>query len=328
MIHYLLHNEIDKSKWDHCIEQARYSIIYCYSWYLDVISPNWDALVEDGYDAVFPITWKKKYGVYYITQPVYAQQLGVFSRKDLNSEEMKRFLEHIPKKFIHFNITLNPSNLININSSYCLQPRKTYHVQLKDSYEHIFKKFSYDTQKNIKKSLARKLELKEIDISSVIDLYMQNVWYKTPLLTTNDYEILSCLCKKVILHKKCIVIGAFENGILSAGTIFFFSDNKIIFIFGSSNKIGRKNGAMRFIFDWIIKTNCNKDLVLDFEGSSISTVEYLYKNFGSDKVVFSNITHYKSKALNLLVDFKQKIKKSIAKHNINKYNKCQTTHLF
>ncbi|OIP03307.1 MAG: hypothetical protein AUJ97_04685 [Bacteroidetes bacterium CG2_30_32_10] len=59
-IRYLKHKEIDKDKWDNCIEKAFNGIIYAYSWYLDIVSENWDALIEDDYKTVFPLTQKKK----------------------------------------------------------------------------------------------------------------------------------------------------------------------------------------------------------------------------------------------------------------------------
>ena len=59
-IKYLQHKEIDKAKWDACIEQAPNGLIYSYSWYLDAMSKHWDALVLKDYEAVMPLTWNKK----------------------------------------------------------------------------------------------------------------------------------------------------------------------------------------------------------------------------------------------------------------------------
>jgi hypothetical protein len=61
LITYLKHTEIDKYKWDACITRASNSLVYAYSWFLDVVSPNWDALILDDYTAVMPITHRKKY---------------------------------------------------------------------------------------------------------------------------------------------------------------------------------------------------------------------------------------------------------------------------
>ena len=63
-IRYIQHEEIDKAKWDSCIANAGNSLIYGYTWWLDNISPGWHALVLNDYDAVMPLTWRKKYGFF------------------------------------------------------------------------------------------------------------------------------------------------------------------------------------------------------------------------------------------------------------------------
>ena len=45
MIQYLEHNQIDKKKWDATVEEC--GNIYAYSWYLDIVHPGWEALVEE-----------------------------------------------------------------------------------------------------------------------------------------------------------------------------------------------------------------------------------------------------------------------------------------
>ena len=46
MIAYLTHDQIDKSRWDDCIAHAVNGMAYAWSWYLDVVHPGWEALVE------------------------------------------------------------------------------------------------------------------------------------------------------------------------------------------------------------------------------------------------------------------------------------------
>jgi hypothetical protein len=319
MIQYLHHQDIDKSKWDKCLDEAKYSILYGYSWYLDIISPQWDALIEGDYQTVFPLTWKRKYGVYYLTQPPYAQQLGVFSREMLNQEKIVSFLNSIPKKFLHCDLYMNPLNECALLSKYHHRIRKTYHVPLSQSYLQIFERYSGDTKRNLKKFSRRNLILKPITVQHVIDIYKKNVWYKTPVLKLKDYQTLEKLTAEVSERKNSLILGAFENGVLSAGTIFFICGDKIIFVFGSSNKTGRRNGAMRFIFDQVIQSNSNSNLILDFEGSSINSVEYFYKSFGSDKIIFTNIKYSKHPLLSNMINIKQKISKLIAKEKIKNY---------
>ena len=63
MIKYLKYEHIDKEKWDECIEQSFNGVIYAYSWFLDVVCEEWEALVEGDYERVFPINFRKKAGV-------------------------------------------------------------------------------------------------------------------------------------------------------------------------------------------------------------------------------------------------------------------------
>ena len=50
MIQYLLNHQIDKTKWDATIAEC--GNIYAFSWYLDIVHPQWEALVEDDYQSV------------------------------------------------------------------------------------------------------------------------------------------------------------------------------------------------------------------------------------------------------------------------------------
>ena len=96
MIKFYENKEIDKQKWDSCLDQSENAKIYVYSWYLDIVSPNWVALIKGDYKVVFPLPAKKKLGVSYISQPLFTQQLGLFSSE--NSNNVDAFLRAIPKK--------------------------------------------------------------------------------------------------------------------------------------------------------------------------------------------------------------------------------------
>ena len=75
-IRRLAHSEINKTHWDECVSASPQCILYGLSWYLDVASPNWEALVQqedDSYLAVFPIPVRHKYGFSFIHQPLFCQ---------------------------------------------------------------------------------------------------------------------------------------------------------------------------------------------------------------------------------------------------------------
>ena len=62
MINYIEHKDIDFKKWDSCVANSLNRLIYGFSWYLDVVCNDWDALVYNDYEAVFPLPKRKKWG--------------------------------------------------------------------------------------------------------------------------------------------------------------------------------------------------------------------------------------------------------------------------
>ena len=55
MIRFFENKDINKQNWDKCLEQSGSAKIYAYSWYLDIVSPNWKALIQDDYTSIFPL---------------------------------------------------------------------------------------------------------------------------------------------------------------------------------------------------------------------------------------------------------------------------------
>ena len=92
-VSYFKNEDIDKAKWDHCIDTAPNGLIYSYSFYLDTMAKHWDALIMNDYEAVMPLTWNKKYGVYYLYQPFLCASLGLFGN-NLTSEVLLCFLNN------------------------------------------------------------------------------------------------------------------------------------------------------------------------------------------------------------------------------------------
>ena len=148
-IQYLKHNQIDISKWDECISRSKNRLVYAQSWYLDLVCSDWDALVADNYKAVMPLTHGLKYGINYLYQPFFSQQLGVFSTSEPNKQMLEAFIKAIPAKFRFIDINLNKANNFNLEG---FQIRKNINIELKlnKPYDEITSGYSNNTKRNIK----------------------------------------------------------------------------------------------------------------------------------------------------------------------------------
>ena len=109
-ISYLQQVNIDKQKWDRCIETATNGLIYAFSFYLDAMSENWDALIMNDYEAVMPLTWNKKYGIYYLRLPAFTQQSGIFGNLLFTENVTEMFLNKALEQFPFAEINLNFGN--------------------------------------------------------------------------------------------------------------------------------------------------------------------------------------------------------------------------
>ena len=112
-IYYLTRDKVDTQKWDHCINTCSNGLVYSYTYYLDAMCSNWSALVLNDYQAVMPLPWRKKWSIYYLYQPPFIAQLGLFAN-NITADLLEAFLKAIPKKFSYLDYMLNHKNVYPI----------------------------------------------------------------------------------------------------------------------------------------------------------------------------------------------------------------------
>jgi hypothetical protein len=285
MIRYLEHKEIDRQLWDQCIERAPNGMIYATSWYLDIVAPKqWDALVLGEYDAVFPLTWNRKLGIYYLYQPFFTQQLGVFGMDALAL--LPDFIHAIPARFLKVEISLNTLNVIASGPGFTIVPARTHHLLLKGDYEQLLAGYSDNGRRNLKKARKQYPEkVQDSDVASMISLFRETVGKKTAEIRGRHYDMLHLLldeCRK----RELLYCSGFkdESGKLLAGTTFLRYKNSLIYLLGAARDEVRDLGALQLLMDDCIHAHANSGLLLDFEGSDIPGIARFFKNFGAHEV--------------------------------------------
>jgi len=286
LINYITHQQIDKVKWNECIEHSLNPLIYGFSWYLDEAAPNWDALVLDDYEAVFPLTHARKYFINYLYQPLFTQQLGLFYKYLLGAEELENFINSIPKKFRFVDIALNESNHFETERIDLIK-RKNYVLDLEKNYSKLSKNFGDHTLRNIKKSKKNSLKIIPQNYTDTIQLYIGQKSEQTLKVTSEDYsrfsKIVAAIQKNAQMN--CLGITNEKNEII-ASAIFSISNNRITYQMGISTKEGREKRAMYFLFDQIVEQYSEQKYLLDFEGSDITGIAQFFKGFGATKTIY------------------------------------------
>jgi hypothetical protein len=286
-IAYVKRNDIDTVKWDNCIARSVNGIVYAYSWYLDIVAENWDALIGDDYQAVFPLTYNTKFGISYLYQPYFTQQLGLFSIGSISHSLVSGFLDAIPENFRYIAINLNTMAKIDYPKATVL-PRVTHHLDLIEPYPVISSRYSSNTKRNISRAVAFNVSVvKGLNALQLLEMKKINL---TVPLRQKHFSILSQLIARSVSNGVGELYGAYsEHNELCAGALFLKSNGKVIYLLASSTQEGKEKRAMFALVDHFIDKNSESHLVLDFEGSNVESVARFYNGFGATACEYNHI---------------------------------------
>jgi hypothetical protein len=276
MIHCIERKDLDVEKYDACIATSVQSRVYAFSWYLDIVTENWEVLVLNDYEVVMPMPWKQKYFLKYITQPFFCQQLGIFSKESIAVKLQEKMIHNIPKKFIKTTINFNSDNFFTLK----MKSKNNYLLKVENQFADNYIKFNNNRKRDLKKASSSGLSFEEnIATKEFYDFYLLNDKnYLTHLSMKNVLQKILKLKTSVV---KCY--GIKRNTDLIAGVLLLLHDKRITYLIPVSNALGKKNGAATLLIVEIIKKYNHKNQILDFEGSMIPGVAKFYESFGAEE---------------------------------------------
>jgi hypothetical protein len=291
MIRYLKHKEISKQDWDACISESVNRRVYAFSWYLDLVAPGWDALVEDDYRAVFPLTHNRKMGIRYLSQPFFTQQLGLFSRLPLTAGDIARFLDFIPDYFRFAEIQLNAANQPDVRK-FSVVMKINHELSLASSHETLMNGCSQNTRRNIRKAVnLGVLTVDQVEPATLVALFRDHFGRKEGVLGARNYLVIRQLIERCLERNEGIVRGACSAAGELCAAAFFLSDGpRIYFLFAASSPAARENGAMFMLLDSFLRDHAGRPVVLDFEGGNDPSLGRFYKSFGAAEVRYPLVT--------------------------------------
>jgi hypothetical protein len=280
-IKFVPNKDIDRAKWDRCIAHSQFGIAYAYSWYLDRICEKWDALILGDYLYLMPLVNNEKYGISYVYQPFFTQQLGVFSSIPVEPEIVGQFLNAIPKQFRLTDMNLNLGNSIP-TEDFSIRHNTTYHLNLRSEISEIRADYNSNTRRNIQKATQHGVSISQIsDVPLFLKFTQTNLKEKSPEIKFRHFSALGEVVNYALSKElgEIYIASNSENKILAS--VFFVQTNQIsIYLAASSNREGIEKSAMFLLIDTFIQNNAKSTLTLDFEGSNILGIARFYAGFG------------------------------------------------
>lgn len=301
MIHYLRHHQIDKLKWDACIEASKEGVICVLSWYLDIVSPNWHALVDkenDVYISVMPLTGSSKMGFARLGSPHFCQQLGIISaRPNMNTSIIEQFLKETIKRFRFVHnykfITDNTDALEQLSTKFHLSSRHTRYLDLNSTYDNLYKGYNRDRKMNLKRAKRAGLSMTESDdIEPMLDFFKAHVAHKVVGgVAEPTYQMLRDLYLKMRTHGLVKLFYTSKDGVLNAGCLFTIYKGKISYTFNAADLTGRTLNGRTLILDEVIRQHAGSAYVFDFESPAIEQIDQFYASFGAEQVKYFALHH-------------------------------------
>ncbi len=286
MIQFLQHEKIDKVRWDQSIASAVNGNLNACSWFLDIVSPGWCALVDENYENVFPLPVSSKAGIGYIMQPYFTQQLGLFSRTLPTENMVREFLSNIPAKYRYIDINLNTSNTLQADKN--IESNINLELDLQPGYAEIAAGYHSNLQRNLKKAQQTRLNLvKNVNPEELISLFRMHKGQQLEHLKDPQYKLIQQLAMHSLQNGSGQVWGVTNpDNQLHAAALWVTSHGKAIFLFSAVTGQGRKYNAMPWLIDSFIREHAGKPLILDFEGSNNEGLARFYSSFGAQKIIY------------------------------------------
>ncbi len=298
MLHYLKRSEIDLNRWDTCVRNSPQQMIYAYAGYLDISTKNqWDAVVEiqEGkYVSVFPLPFKKQFGVPFIYQPFHSQQLGLFVTSQSQVTKVAEYLKTIPARFRKVYLQLNTENTFLVGAlpaDFSSVPRINYHLDLEKPYATLNESYTTNQKRNLKK--ARKENYKvttTANLADLIQLYRRTKGKELKAVKDRHYKLFEEQYAFLLQNSLAQIYEIRENETLIAGALFLTQPGKLIFLFSATSPAGKKHGAMTLLIDQVIKLHADTATILDFEGGTILNLARFYSSFGAKPVTYLSVS--------------------------------------
>ncbi len=301
MIQYLNQHEIHRQKWETCILSSKTPVIYAQSWYLDIAASYWGALVLNDYEAVMVLPWKRKYGIRYIYQPFFTQQLGIFSSEEITDTLKLKFLEAIPSVFKKVHIALN-FPLPMRSAHYGFVSRSNHILSTDKVYDDIYARYARRGKRNLKTANSYNLTIKEEDNIAENRKFIGK-YLGSQVTDYNDKvgKELEKLMHETVQRKCGKILSLYRNSTEKIAVIFYaYNQKRCSMLACASTPEGYECQPMYFLIDHIIQTFAGTGITIDFFGSSVHNIAYFNLSFGTDVQTY-HIVHSKNVWKSLLV---------------------------
>ena len=285
--------EVDYVKWDYTIEHAINSFTYGFSWYLDAVSDDWEAIIVNDYDYILPLPFKKILGIFkYYSQPILSQQMGPFGKHIPSKEILELIFSKLPSGPARLNINLSEN--LNLPETYnSLNPKRHINqtISIDQDIDIIKDKFTNNPRRALQSKIKNFGQLEQISNPKMVLDFVYTLQARKIGFKKNQYKKALALFLKA-KEKNAAQFFQLKNintdKVVVMGAVLIQSDRIINFFYTSLKGTENYGAASVYIFKLIEKFKSTKK-VFDFDGSDIPGINAFFNSFGAETTYYTSI---------------------------------------
>jgi hypothetical protein len=281
-IQYLKNSDIDMNAWDKCIAGSFNGSICAYSWFLDLICENWDALVEGNYESIMPLATKRFFGKGIVCLPYFAHEFGIFSYNPVNPAKTRAFIEAIPQHFSFYSIMLSKYNPVE-SKEFNVVMHTRFELDVIKPYYKLSADFAPDLQCKLNLAMAYGFNFSAgLSPNNLIRFITEKKIRLPREVYRHDYRLLRSLVAGLIRYKSGELYGVYDqHNELSSVSLLAWINTRINLIFQVIAPDKIQNYPHLFFIDRILDKYSETNTTLLFESVNVPYSPTLYKDFGA-----------------------------------------------
>jgi|WetSurSiteA1Bulk_404760.scaffolds.fasta_scaffold00571_5 hypothetical protein len=283
-IRYVKNSGIDRMAWDKCITVSYNGNNCVYSWFLDLICEDWDALVEGNYDTVMPLAIKRFLGKEIIYLPYFAFDFGIFSYSPVTPDKTFAFIQAVPDHFRYLRIMLNKFNPVDTRVK-DPKPKVRYELDLIKAYHRLSSDYSPDLKRRLNMATGNGYSFSGgLSPNELIRFIAEKKIRLPNEITRNHFRLLRSVMAGLIRYKSGELCGVYDhhNELSSVALIDWFG-TRINLVFQVIAPEKFQDAPHLFLIDRIINKYAETNTTLLFESVNTPTLPVTYQDFGANK---------------------------------------------
>jgi hypothetical protein len=283
--------KLDVPAYDACVTAAPNAVVYALSWWLDLVSPGWEVLVWPGtdgtYRAVLPVPVRRKYGIRFVQQPLFAQFLGIFSPETVPPEIAEAFGRELARRY-RFVVRLALRPGVEFGAVGTFETLETHVLSLDRPHAAIRAGYSADRRMNLKRAeRAGWVVVEGREIGTLVQLFQRNHSHRIAGgADPAAYPLLERLFAECEARGLSTLRYAVRDGQIEAGAWFVTWGGRAIYLFNAATEAGRRGNARTWLIDQFLAEHAESGLLFDFESPAIDSIADFYQSFGAQPEPF------------------------------------------